>query len=431
VSLYREILKGETMHNAQAIVAAMAVMAAVTAGSSLAAEKVKPYPHYWMSVSTVNQSIPGMSAEMSGLAGLFGGKSGFGPRRDLQLQLESPRQAAEPAANHAIPPGQNMGTSLPLVTPKTEKSEYVPAERGEPEKYEKPKARMLIYWGCGETIGKGQPKVIDTATMAPADFGKAFAGRTPTRQTPPSPHKGWTYGEWPNRDDHTEIPKESSLVGSHKISGNYVTDIPFALDKQRDFMAPVEFSPIQAAAAGALKVEWQAIPTAIGYFASAMGHNQETGESIFWTSSEVPETGFGLQDYLTPGDVSRFIKEKVVMEPTRTTCTVPPVFPGGQGAMLQFIAYGEELNLAHPPKPKDPKKFWQPEWSVKVRLKSTGMTTLMAGDDSSAGRRKAAPKSRQKSAPAAGEDGASRPADEDAAKPKEGVVDRIRGVFGF
>ena len=123
-----------------------------------AAEKSRPYPHYWMSVATSNQSIPGMSAEMSGFAGLFGGKHAFGPRRDLLLQVESPQAASgAPQASHAIPPGLNMGAALPLMTPPVEKREYVPGERGVPEKYEKPKARMLIYWGCGETIGTGQP----------------------------------------------------------------------------------------------------------------------------------------------------------------------------------------------------------------------------------------------------------------------------------
>ena len=423
------------MKRAQTIlVAALSGLIATVALDGHAAEKTKPYPHYWISISTGNQSIPGMSAEMSGLAGLFGGKSAFGPRRELLLQVESPRAASgKPQASHGIPPGQNMGTSLPLVTPPVEKSEYVPGERGRPEKYEKPKARMLIYWGCGETIGKGQPRVIDTATMSPAEFGKAFAGRSPTHQTPPAPHKGWVYGEWPNQEERTEVPKDSSLVGNHLVSGNYLPDISFTLDSRRDFMAPVEFSPIQSTAAGAMKVEWQAIPTAIGYFASAMGHNQETGESIFWSSSEVPEMGFALQDYLTPADVRRFIKEKVVMDAARTTCTVPPVFKGGQAAMLQFIAYGEELNLIQPPKPKDPKKAWNPEWSVKVRLKSTGMTTLMAGDDGSS--RKAPAKSRPKTAPAARDEAGTRNSDQEAdsgsEKPKEGVVDRIRGMFGF
>ena len=367
------------------------------AASAFGEEKQKPYPHYWMSIATSNQSMPGMSTEMGGIASMFGGKKMFGPNRELKLQLESPRVPKNaPNAEHKIPPEQKMGALLPLVTPVIEKAEHVSPERGEiPEKYEKPQARMLIYWGCGETIGKGQPKILDTATMSPVDFGRAFAGRTPTRQTPPSPRQGWTYSEWPNKDDRTEIPPDSSLVGSHVVKGNYIPDIPFALDKKRDFMAPVEFTMVQKNPDGALKVEWKTIPTAIGYFATAIGHNQETGESIFWSASEVPETGFALQDYLTPGDVARFIKDKVILDPSITTCTIPPIFKEGQAGMLQFIAYGEELNLVHPPKPKDPKMRWDIEWSAKVRLKSTAMLPLMV-DESRSSEQKATPSKKAK-----------------------------------
>jgi hypothetical protein len=405
--------------------------------SAFAAEKTRPYPHYWMSVSTTNQSIPGMTAEMSGMAGLFGGKGAFGPRRGLLLQVESPLPASgQPQAAHEIPPGQYMGTSLPLVAPKVEKREYEPSERGRPEKYEKPKARMLIYWGCGETVGKGQPRVIDTAKMNPAEFGKAFSGRVPTHQIPPSPHKGWIYGEWPNNEDKTDIPKESSLIGGHLVEGNYLPDIKFSLDRKRDFMAPVEFAPIQATQTGAMKVEWRSVPTAIGYFASAMGYDQNSGDSIFWSSSEAPEMGFALHDYLPPGDVSRFIREKVVMDPSRTACTVPPVFKGGQGAMLQFIAYGEELNLVYPPRPKDPKQIWDPQWSVKVRLKSTGMTSLMAGDDDGSGKSgRPSSKSRKQTRPRDDDSNDSQSNGEDsdagAGKSREGVGERLKGLFGF
>ncbi len=400
-----------------------------------AAEKIKPYPHYWMSVATSNQSIPGMSEKMSGMAALFGGKSAFGPRRELYLQLESPQVVSAPQATHSIPPEQKMGEFLPLVTPQSEKREHVTGDKERPEKYEKPKARRLIYWGCGENIGKGQPRVIDTAKMSPADFGKVFAGRSPTHQVPPAPHKGWTYAEWPNSEDRTDIPKDSSLIGSHLVKGTYLPDISFVLDKQRDFMAPVEFSSIQSTAAGAIKVDWQQVPTAIGYFATAMGHDQQSGDSIFWSASEVPEIGFALQDYMTPADVKRFIKEKVVMDATRTTCTVPPVFKNTQGAMLQFIAYGEELNLIYPPKPKDPKQKWDPKWSVKVRLKSTGMTTLLATDEE--GGRKGVSSSRKRSSSKSQdeESGAPKSADEESSsgseKSNKGVGDRIRGLFGF
>ena len=402
--------------------------------AAAAAEKQRSYPHYWMSIATSSQSIPGMPTEMGGIASMFGGKKMIGPRRELQLQLESPRVPSDaPKAEHEIPPEQKMGSSLPLITPVIEKSGYVPRERSEiPEQYEKPKARMLIYWGCGESIGKGQPKVIDTATMSPADFGKAFAGRTPTRQTPPSSHEGWTYGEWPNKDDRTEIPPDSSLVGSHLIKSNYTPNIPITLDKKRDFMAPVEFSPLLKSPTGGLKLEWKSIPSAIGYFASAIGHNKEKGETIFWSASEIAETGFALQNYLTPGDVTRFIKEKVILAPSKTACTIPPIFKEGQPGMLQFIAYGEELNLVQPPKPKDPKKRWDIEWSAKVRLKSTAMMPLMANESENSSR-KATRKDKQRPEPKEEPSDDSRSGEDNSGSstPSKDIGNRLRGIFGF
>jgi hypothetical protein len=44
--------------------------------------------------------------------------------------------------------------------------------------------------------------------------------------------------------------------------------------------------------------------------------------------------------------------------------------------MLRMIAYGTELNLAHPPRPTDPKIAYEPEWALKVRVKSVAFTML-------------------------------------------------------
>lgn len=406
------------------------------------AEKQKPYPHYWMSISTTNQNMPGMSPEVGGIAAMFGGKNMFGPKRELHLQLESPQiVTTDPKADHVIPSGQKMGDSLALVTPKTEKTESRIEKREYSEQYEKPKSRMLIYWGCGESVGKGQPRIVDTATMSMSEFGKVFAGRTATKQNQPSARKGWTYGEWPDYRNKIEIPADSSLIGSHKIEGNYLnlpTPLQFTLDNRHDFMAPVEFSPLQKTTSGALKTEWKPIPTAIGYFATAMGHNQETGESIFWSASQVPEIGFGLQDYLTPGDINRFIKEKVLLPTTTTTCTIPPIFKDQQPGMMQFIAYGEEQNFSHPPKPKDPKKHWNIEWSAKIRLKSTSMLPLMVSEDSDSPHSKGS-KSRRSKKQAEPSDGTheSRHDAEDSQNSEKkdtlmkGMGDTLRGMFGF
>ena len=35
-----------------------------------------------------------------------------------------------------------------------------------------------------------------------------------------------------------------------------------------------------------------------------------------------------------------------------------------------------ELNLAHPPRPTDPKIAWEPQWAVKVRVKSVANAML-------------------------------------------------------
>lgn len=402
-------------------------MVSLASAVVLAADKPHPsYPHYWVTIATTNQSIPGMTEEMSGMASMFGGRgAAFGPRRSLQLQLESPREESDPKADHLPPPGQKMGENLPLLTPKQEKTTYRPEQHQEqPEKYEKPKARMLIYWGCGDVAGNRQPRVIDTTKMSPVEFGKAFSGRSGSHQIPPSPHKGWTYAEWPNADDNKDIPKEATLVGTHQLKGNYIPDIRFNLDQRRDFMAPVIFSSISKKTNGAWPFQWQQIPTAIGYFATAMGHNQKTGETIFWSSSEVPETGFSLMDYLTVHDVQRFIREKVLLPANRTSCTIPAnVFKDVDGAILQFVAYGEELNILYPPKPKDPKQSWNPQWSVKVRLKSTGSSPLV--EAATTGDRK--PSKRHTSSEEAPDQ------EQQPTEPKKsgGMMDGLKGMFGF
>jgi hypothetical protein len=99
-----------------------------------------------------------------------------------------------------------------------------------------------------------------------------------------------------------------------------------------------------------------------------------------WSSSEVQEMGHALMDYLPPAEVQRLVRERVVMTPQTVECAVPAGIFKREGAMFNFIAYGDELNVTHPPRPKDPKQVWEQQYAVKVRLKSTGMTMLSEGD---------------------------------------------------
>jgi hypothetical protein len=141
-------------------------------------------------------------------------------------------------------------------------------------------------------------------------------------------------------------------------------------------MAPVEFTSVKGGLADAFHFQWSSIPTATGYFAMAMGHDQNSGTMILWSSSELSEPGYALMDYLSDEEVRRLIKEKVVMSPSTNQCSIPKgIFKDAEGAMLQFIAYGDELNIVYPP--RDPAKPKDPIWTVKARRKSTGMLPLM------------------------------------------------------
>ena len=100
---------------------------------------------------------------------------------------------------------------------------------------------------------------------------------------------------------------------------------------------------------------------------------------ILWSSSDVPEAGLGLMDYLANAQIDQWVKEKVLLPASARQCAIPAgIFGNAGGAMVRGIAYGNELNLVHPPRPSDPKLLaaWNPEWSLRVRVKSTSMTML-------------------------------------------------------
>lgn len=410
------------------IIALMSLLCAVPAFS--AEKEKKPYPRYWMSVETDKFSVPGMGEEMPdfpNLGGMFGGIGGA--KRTLYLQLNSPHKApSDPQATHDIPPGMKMGDTLPLLIPPKETGGKTEGDL----EYEKPKFRMLIYWGCSEKVRQGQPRVIDTDKMTMAEFSKAMAGRAPSPQYPPAPRSGWIYSEWPNEKKKLEVKTDSSLIGEHVIHGNYLPDtIRFKISERHDFMAPVEFTSIKGDRLKGFQFSWKSVPAAIGYFATSVSYSEKTGEMILWTSSDVYDTGWGLMNYLSNDDVKRFIKEKVVMTPEITSCAVPGgIFKDAEGAAVQFIAYGSELNLSQPPMPQDPKERekWNPVWAVKARLKSTGMIALeeMARDD------KSSKSERVKEEEPEIESG-SKTKDKGATKEEEegSPIKKLRGIFGF
>lgn len=400
----------------------MRVAAALTAALMLPAATAQaqtkpPVAQFWMDVATHSMSVPGMSDADMGMAGLFGGgffggtKMGGTPGKWLDTALYTRLKPGGTEGDHAIPPAMSMGVSLPLLPVTAGRKEGGEAEGG----MEKPKGKLLFYWGCGDKVRPGQPKVLDFSRANIEEWGRFMQGRhAPDRGARAVPGRS----VWPNERDRQRVPESASLLGDHAVSGAGVpANLRFDLRETHDFMPRLRMTAAGDPKA-AVGVGWQAIPVAQGYFLSAMGARGEE-EMIIWSSSEQPDPGWGLMDYVAPAQVKKLIGEKVVLPPATLNCTIPAgIFGAAEGAMVRMVAYGPELNLAHPPRPANPKAPWEPEWAVRVRIKSTGMTML--GMDEAGGERSSSGRSPEKA-----------PRQEEAPLPGIGdVLKGMKGLFG-
>ena len=367
---------------------AILALAALPAPALTQQQKVTPpVATYWMSIDTTSGLPMGGMGGGGGMSGIdigrmmLGGGMEGGANRSMLLELGSQRSASgAPTASHQIPTALKMGASLPLETPQQARRPE-PREDGVPENFEKPRGRMLIYWGCGEQAGPGQPYVVEFARMAQGEVPQGLTSRRVNVQRGPSPSRSRTYGDWPNQRDSQRVPRDASLRGEHMVKGNYSPDIRFALADKFDFMEPVNLA--MAKSGGGIKLSWNSVGNAHGYFASAMGSKEGSEDIVFWSSSNSREFGDQLMTWLAPGEVARLVTEKVVLPTTTTECIVPAQFvAAAPAAFVRFIAYGEEANFVHPPRPQDPKVEWNQEWAAKVRLKSTA--TAMLGEGSMA-----------------------------------------------
>jgi hypothetical protein len=377
----------------------LAVMLAFT-GTLAHAQNTKsgnkpPVAQAWIDVATFSgMAMPGMGGggnPMAMLGSLFGGGGGrnsfgntvAGPEGQwLDVTLMTRANPKLDEATQAMPAGSKLAPELRLVSPRQQKAP--PPDTDDEvvkEDFERPKGKIYLYWGCGDSIRSGQPKVLDMSKASMQDIQKFFVSR---RATQHGTHLAAGRPVWPNEDDARVVPDGASLVGDHRFKGQGVPEsFKFNLGAGQDFMPRIRLA--QRETNGVTRLEWPGMPTARAFFLSAMGAREGGGEHemVFWTSSEVPEIGTGLVDYQTNAAVDRWLGEHVLLPASTRGCSVPKgVF--GEGAMLRMIAYGNELNLAHPPRPANPKQPWEPEWAAKVRVKS--VATAMLGMEAMAGK---------------------------------------------
>lgn len=366
--------------------AAVTVIAAagLTAGaaSGQAQKQTGPVATYFVSAQTSSGFMAGMNGasgrpSMGAMMGMMMGGGGSGPSHSLTLQLGSSRKPdGAPEAQHLPPAGLQAGQSLPLVTPRGQPAQKETAPDELPRDFQKPKGRMLIFWGCGAQAKAGQPVVIDFAKVSAGQMPPGLAalgqGFKLTPANPPSPTRSTTYGEWPNEKTRTSVPGNGSLVGEHTVRGSYSPEIRFTLNQNQDFLAPLQLS---TSAGG--RLGWRLIPNAQAYLATAIGGGQND-TVVLWTSSEVQASAFALPDYIGPADLTRLVGSKALMGPQTASCQIPrEVVEAAPQALVQLAAYGPEADFSYPPKPADPKQTWNIDWTAKVRYRSA--TSAMLG----------------------------------------------------
>ena len=357
------------------IIVSAAAGTAVLAALPLFAQRATtgPVARYDMRAGTVN----GMGAGgMNPMAMMMGGGRGNQVQHELYLRLGSSNAAAPgaPKADHFMPPSANLGRSVALVTPREER---VPTDMPT----ERPRGRMLIYWGCGEHAPAGQPVVIDFAKLAAGQMPPGMFTSTIIRDWGPTLQNSRTFGRWPAEDGKYAKPN-TSLPGAHRVAGNYAPEMNFTLAK--DFMAALSVRNT-AQPSGATLLNWSGIADATGYLATVFGTKQgpggQMGDMVMWSSSASRQFGGGLTDWLTPAQVAGLVRDRTVLAPTTTSCTVPAEVKrdAPDFRMGTLTAYGPMEEFAYPPRPANLKAAWNLEWTARIRHKSSTNWMEMQG----------------------------------------------------
>jgi hypothetical protein len=345
-------------------------------GAAAAAKDPPPIADYWMDVATTSGMgagmTPGGRPDMGQIMSMMNGGGGsVGHTLDLRLASRD-KPAAAPLANHLIPPALQMGPSLPLITPV--RAETPRTQPGMPTNFQQPKGRMLIYWGCGEHVGPGQPTVIDFAKVAAGQMPPGMASFANMAHVVSGPHSAPGFGRWPNDKDSRAVPAMGSLIGAHRIEANYAPPIAFSLAAGQDFMPGLGLTEAGATPAGATPLRWTPAAAATGY-ALAMFGASGNGDVVMWSSAS--KAMMPALDYLSPAEVKKQIAAGAVLGPATSHCLLPAeVGTAVPMGMVTMIGYGPEAYFAEKPK--------APKWTTRVRFKTTasvmhGMAGMMGG----------------------------------------------------
>jgi hypothetical protein len=217
--------------------------------------------------------------------------------------------------------------------------------------------------------------VIDFATLGTGKVPPEMMPLQVRTETPPAAGRFATYGEWPNEKSKTQVPANGSLVGDHVVRGNYSPEIRFTLAQGQDFLPPIVVTSNAVGPAGSVPLTWNVVNGARGILVMSMGA-AANGDFVIWTSSE-NRMGMSAFDYMTNSEIDRLVAQRVLLPGTADRCTVPAEVKNAvQQASLMITAFGSQTNLSHPARPARAPASWRPEWTMKLRAKSSYMGML-------------------------------------------------------
>lgn len=296
--------------------------------------------------------------------------------RSLAVSLAAAALRPDTAVDYQVPSALQRGTALPLVAPGTAVEPPVPSGPALPG------GVVRHYWGCAAAIPPGQPRHIDAAGMPAEEFERALRVRR-TGAAGEAPPGAGAVLELPAEE--RLVAADASLVGEHALRGTGLPPISFRVERRHEFMAPVLLT-IASERRGELQLRWQSLPGARAFFVQAQGAGREAGETVVWSSSLLPEPGFGMFGYLSNLEVDRWLAEGVLLPASLSRCTIAPgVFAPGTAVRVTMIAYGNEFALVQPPRPRDPAVAWEQRWSLRMRFTSTReLLAQVAGDPAAA-----------------------------------------------
>lgn len=188
--------------------------------------------------------------------------------------------------------------------------------------------KTFAYWGCGETVAAGQPKIITSKT----------ANTAPDDTTPNA-----SYAYWPG-DNAKPISNDASTPGIYKLTTNYAGSTTVTLGKDQDFLDPVDIDDLGSKIdlTKPIVIKWKAIPNALGYVVKVYGGTSDS--VITWNSGSDSDSIPGIEyNPVSKEDVEKYLKNGVLLPPDKISCTIPAgIFKGSANVVLMITAVGRD-----------------------------------------------------------------------------------------